>query len=87
MYDFDGDGMISHKELDDMLKADLVEMNLDMTPEEREILIKATLKQYHEYGDGEGDSISFDQYNAYAQENREKFQAEMTVKIKKRLLA
>ena len=83
VYDFDGDGAISKSELTDMLNADLVEMNLDMTPEEIEILLNATMGQVS----GGADSITFDQYMAYAQANKDKFSKEMTVNVKQRLLA
>jgi hypothetical protein len=62
--------------------ADIVEMNLDMTPEEIDIFVSATMSQVS----NGGETISYDQYNAYAQNNREKFQAEMTVKIKERCM-
>jgi len=82
VYDFDGDGLISKTELTEMCKADIVEMNLDMTPEEIDIFVSATMSQVS----NGGETISYDQYNAYAQNNREKFQAEMTVKIKERCM-
>ena len=63
--------------------ADIVEMNLDMTPEEIDIFVSATMSQVS----NGGETISYDQYNAYAQQNREKFQAEMTVKIKERCMS
>ena len=83
VYDVDGDGAISKAELTDMLKADLVEMSLDMNQEEIDILINATMKQVSEGAS----TISFDQYMAYAEANKFKFQAEMTVNVKQRLIA
>ena len=62
--------------------ADIVEMNLEMTTDEIEILVNATMQQLS----NGTESITYDQYIAYAQKNREKFQAEMTVQIKHRLI-
>lgn len=53
-----------------------------MTTDEIEILVNATMQQLS----NGTESITYDQYIAYAQENREKFQAEMTVQIKHRLI-
>ena len=82
VYDVDGDGAISKAELTDMLKADIVEMSLDMNQEEIDILIDATMKQVS----AGADKISMDQYMTYAEANRDKFQAEMTVNVKRRLI-
>ena len=82
VYDVDGDGAISKAELTDMLKADIVEMSLDMNQEEIDILIDATMKQVS----AGADTISMDQYMTYAEANRDKFQAEMTVNVKRRLI-
>lgn len=57
-------------------------MNLEMTTDEIEILVNATMQQLS----NGTESITYDQYIAYAQKNREKFQAEMTVQIKHRLI-
>ena len=81
-YDVDGDGAISKAELTDMLKADIVEMSLDMNQEEIDILIDATMKQVS----AGADKITMDQYMTYAEANRDKFQAEMTVNVKRRLI-
>ena len=83
VYDFDGDGFISRSELTDMLKADLSEMALDMTEEEVGILLNATMAQVS----GGADTISFDQYMAFANANKAKFSREMTVNVKQRLIA
>ena len=53
-----------------------------MTTDEIEILVNATMQQLS----NGTESITYDQYIAYAQKNREKFQAEMTVQIKHRLI-
>jgi len=82
VYDVDGDGAISKAELTDMLKADIVEMSLDMNQEEIDILIDATMKQVS----AGADKITMDQYMTYAEANRDKFQAEMTVNVKRRLI-
>ena len=82
VYDFDGDGMIARQELTDMLKASLAETELEMTDEELDILVSATLKSTGSSATG---SITYDQYMQYAQLNRERFQSAMTVNIKQRI--
>jgi hypothetical protein len=88
VYDFDGDGMIAQEELTDMLKASLLETDLDMTDEELDILVNATLHQVSTSSSGGSDtttSISFDKYMEYAQSNKDRFQSAMTVNIKQRI--
>ena len=86
VYDFDGDGKIGVDELTDMLKASLAETDLDMTDEELNILVNATLKQVSGSDASSSDgSITYDQYMQYAQLNRERFQSAMTVNIKQRI--
>ena len=82
VYDFDGDGVIAREELTDMLKASLSETDLEMSADELEILVNATLKQVApEMPDG----ITFDMYMAYATANKERFESAMTINIKQRI--
>ena len=82
MYDFDGDGVIAREELTDMLKASLSETDLEMSADELEILVNATLKQVAPEG---SDGITFDTYMAYATANKERFESAMTINIKQRI--
>ena len=65
-----------------MLKASLSETDLDMSTEELEILVNATLKQVAPDASG---AITFDMYMSYANANKERFQSAMTINIKQRI--
>ena len=65
-----------------MLKASLSETDLEMSADELEILVNATLKQVApEMPDG----ITFDMYMSYAMQNKERFESAMTINIKQRI--